>query len=519
MLQQQQYAAKRRPQPLSFAPFSSRDSIVVHISSGHNSSSSSSGSSGSGSGGSSGSGSGGSAVSRGWSFVSAIRQSALPISLTVRGLLQLVVLLACCSFALLLCAALCVWGRTLPSLSPPLHNSSAASTHPAAALVAAASVHSASTQAVRRRVAAEAEQAALGVGAEGGQEADAWSAPGERREAEEAEDGRSSLDAAVNRHASVAHLSLRWHANFTLHPGLFSSAPPGRSYSAALFDSLFAAHYVTPPIPRRSDSSKVVLLLKVRNRADVLLFFLQHHSAAVDSIVVMDDCSADHTLPLLSEYGAALKVEVVLSKRRWLRLSEWEDHNLLVQTARAVQATHFLHLDVDELISFNCVQPVDENSEPLLLSSMRLLDVEHEVLRVDGVELWGNAYQQRLGMTRQLTFAAYDQFSHLHPVPLVTADSSAMGITWPPSTLDSMSVYASPPAIQRGKRSVSQHRPQSAQCRATGLLCSTHTPLLTARLLSLSCGVLCCSRQLAQQRLSAGWSHSGRHSATSQTAH
>lgn len=309
--------------------------------------------------------------------------------------------------------------------------------------------HSAVPPSVHRPSPDDSGLAALGVGVNGAADAAEWSAV-------QADSGASLLPLPL--HSWVAHSTLRWYANFTIHPGLFNSIPSTYSYSTADFSSLFSAYYVSPPIPRRSDGLKVALLVMSRNSADTLLFFLQHHYQAVDCVVVLDDASNDHSLPLLAEYGAELRVEVVVSKRRWVRLSEWEDRNLLLQTSRAVQATHFVMLDVDELVSYNCVQPLDDGSEPLLTTGIRQLNAQHELLRIQPVELWGNAYQQRMGMTAAVQqLAAYDQYSHLHPVPLITADDRGQLTDWPPNSLDPLSLYRQPPFIRQGKRSVGEY--------------------------------------------------------------
>ena len=258
---------------------------------------------------------------------------------------------------------------------------------------------------------------------------------------------------------------LRWFAPFTLHPHLLTSVPQPYSYTESSLSTLFELHYVQAPIPRRSlDGTKVVLLLMTRNSGDWLLFFLEHHVDAVDSVVVLDDASTDSTLRLLHRYGPQMKVEVLMRKREWSVMNEWPDRNLLVQAARQAQATHWLMLDIDELLSYNCVRHrprglggvSDDRDEALLSTVFRTLNGSRgELLELEAVELWGNAHQQRVGMMSRWRFATYDQFSHLHPVPIWLLDEGkdeeAFVSRWPPSPLHPISHYSTPPYITQGQ--------------------------------------------------------------------
>ena len=268
--------------------------------------------------------------------------------------------------------------------------------------------------------------------------------------------------------------TLRWFAPFNFHPGVLSSVPPPYSYTASELAALFELQWVQAPIARRAaDGTKVVMLLMTRNSADWLLFFLEHHVDAVDSVVVLDDDSDDATLRLLHQYGAQMKVELLMRKRQWLVMNEWPDRNLLVQAARAVQATHWIMLDIDELLSYNCVRHrprglggvSDDRDEALLSEVFRKMNESRELMVLEAVELWGNAHQQRVGLMSRWRFATYDQFSHLHPVPLPNLhqqhdsdddddddDAFSSSTQWPPSPLHPSSLYDAPPYITQGQR-------------------------------------------------------------------
>ena len=261
---------------------------------------------------------------------------------------------------------------------------------------------------------------------------------------------------------TAAPSPLQWFAPFRLHPGLLSSVPAPYGYTAAALSSLFECWYAQAPIERSAqDGAKVALLLMTRNSADWLLFFLEHHMDVVDAFVVLDDASDDGTLALLHRYGAELKVEAVLAKRRWSVMDEWPDRNLLVQAARQLQATHWIMLDIDELLSYNCVHHAESSADgdPPPLTAFRALNVSHELMELEAVELWGNAHQQRVGLMSKWRFATYDQFSALHPVPAVSTVRAAVPDAldapvlspWPPEALHPASVYAQPPYITQGQ--------------------------------------------------------------------
>ena len=278
---------------------------------------------------------------------------------------------------------------------------------------------------------------------------------------------------AVQLRPPVEARLLDWFAPFVLHPGLLTAVPAPYGYSVDDVSALFELQYVQAGIPRRpSDGLKVVLLLMARNAAEWLLFFLEHHLDVVDAFVVLDDASDDGTAALLHRYGPQMKVEVWMHKRDWGPLNEWPDRNLLVQAARQVQATHWLMMDVDELLSYNCAKRrqrdgggrkgADGFDEPLLSSAIRRLNATAELLHLEEVELWGNAHQQRLGahFNGSRHFALFDQFSALHPVPAPLHTKAAAGEgesaftftdPWPPSSLHPQSLYSFPPYITRGR--------------------------------------------------------------------
>ena len=102
--------------------------------------------------------------------------------------------------------------------------------------------------------------------------------------------------------------------------------------------------------------------------ADILQFFLSHHADAFDSFVLLDDDSADGDA--ISRWlsgargGAAgdsararARVELYMRKRLHPCMQELPDRNALLSAARQVGATHALHLDVDELIEWQTMQP------------------------------------------------------------------------------------------------------------------------------------------------------------------
>lgn len=99
-------------------------------------------------------------------------------------------------------------------------------------------------------------------------------------------------------------------------------------------------------------AAKVVGLVELRNVRAVLSSFLSALAKYTHSIVVLDDHSTDGTrLQLLqSPY-----VELILNRTGPWRRDELTDRQLLLEAGRRVGGTHFVLLDYDEFLSFNCL--------------------------------------------------------------------------------------------------------------------------------------------------------------------
>ncbi|OSX73525.1 hypothetical protein BU14_0340s0009 [Porphyra umbilicalis] len=106
---------------------------------------------------------------------------------------------------------------------------------------------------------------------------------------------------------------------------------------------------------RRRPPTKLVGLVEARNALRALPFFLSALASLVDSVVLLDDVSTDASAAFAAAHGAALGVEVLLTKTRgWVR-EELRDRSILLAAGRSVGGTHFVLLDTDEFVTRGCV--------------------------------------------------------------------------------------------------------------------------------------------------------------------
>lgn len=73
----------------------------------------------------------------------------------------------------------------------------------------------------------------------------------------------------------------------------------------------------------------------------VCLFFKKKRCLCSDAIALLDDASTDATVQAVLDVAARVNVEVLITKREWLR-NEAQDKNLLLRAARRLGATTFI---------------------------------------------------------------------------------------------------------------------------------------------------------------------------------
>lgn len=105
-------------------------------------------------------------------------------------------------------------------------------------------------------------------------------------------------------------------------------------------------------IANHSYGAKIVGLVPGRNESNFLVQHLKALSLFVDAIVYLDDASEDNSVEIVKSIAAECKIEKIITKETWYR-DEPGDRNRLLNEGRAIGGTHFIVLDVDEMITSN----------------------------------------------------------------------------------------------------------------------------------------------------------------------
>lgn len=103
---------------------------------------------------------------------------------------------------------------------------------------------------------------------------------------------------------------------------------------------------------------KIIGLMQVRNEAPIVETALRAMAVYTDSIVVLDDNSADNTLEIINSLKNELNIEQIIEKKEcaWFYKTELDSKQELLDVARSLGGTHFIHLDADEILSANCAK-------------------------------------------------------------------------------------------------------------------------------------------------------------------
>lgn len=103
-----------------------------------------------------------------------------------------------------------------------------------------------------------------------------------------------------------------------------------------------------------AQEKKIVALLPVRNEELLIEQCLRALACYADAIVVLDDASDDSTLEIVHRLKDECKIEVILTKDRWIR-DEPGDRKRLFEVGRSIGGTHFICIDADEMFTANCM--------------------------------------------------------------------------------------------------------------------------------------------------------------------
>ncbi|MDR3647108.1 MAG: glycosyltransferase family 2 protein [Candidatus Babeliales bacterium] len=103
---------------------------------------------------------------------------------------------------------------------------------------------------------------------------------------------------------------------------------------------------------------KIIGLMQVRNESPIIEVALRAMAVYTDSIVVLDDDSADNTVAIIKSLSKELNIEKIIEKKEcaWFYKTELDSKQELLNAARSLGGTHFIHLDADEILTSNCAK-------------------------------------------------------------------------------------------------------------------------------------------------------------------
>ncbi len=117
-----------------------------------------------------------------------------------------------------------------------------------------------------------------------------------------------------------------------------------------LFSLVFLSQWAEAHTP------KIVGLMQVRNEEMFIEQCLRALSLYVDAIVVLEDASEDHTLEILQQLRKELPIEriIIHDQSSWQVRDERYNRQALLDAGRAIEGTHFIMIDADEMFTAEC---------------------------------------------------------------------------------------------------------------------------------------------------------------------
>lgn len=100
---------------------------------------------------------------------------------------------------------------------------------------------------------------------------------------------------------------------------------------------------------------KIIGLIAARNESQMIKNSLKAMAVFTDAIVYLDDVSTDNTLEIVKSLAQECHIEKIIQKKVWNRNERGDKQQLLLE-GRALGGTHFIMLDVDEIILAPCAQ-------------------------------------------------------------------------------------------------------------------------------------------------------------------
>ena len=103
---------------------------------------------------------------------------------------------------------------------------------------------------------------------------------------------------------------------------------------------------------------KIIGFVQVRNEENSIEQCLRALYPYTDSIIVLDDCSTDKTVQIVQSLVGELNIECIIvnTVSAWEKTRESNNLQILLNAGRECGGTHFMVVDVDEMISAQCAR-------------------------------------------------------------------------------------------------------------------------------------------------------------------
>lgn len=155
------------------------------------------------------------------------------------------------------------------------------------------------------------------------------------------------------------------------------------NYYALLFGLFFGINHRC----QSWENPKIIGLVPGRNESRFIKQCLKSLALYTDAIVYLDDASDDDSLQIVESLAQECRVEAIIRKEVWHR-DEPGDRNALLQMGRKLNGTHFIVLDVDEMLTANCLE-----ADCLRRAILALKPGETMLMR--WIQLWRSPFKYR----------------------------------------------------------------------------------------------------------------------------
>lgn len=116
--------------------------------------------------------------------------------------------------------------------------------------------------------------------------------------------------------------------------------------------------FLHPLLYGNQNPKKIVGLMQIRNEAAVIEQTVHALSLYTDAIVILDDASDDDTVKICQSIALRYHIEKIICNEQsaWEHGKESDNRQKLLDAGRAIEGTHFIVIDADELLTANCMK-------------------------------------------------------------------------------------------------------------------------------------------------------------------